>query len=91
MDSIYEIILDVDEDIINMIYDIIRIITLQVITQSLFCMNNEEISFFNSHFIQTVLFLCVSIIFYWLIVKKLLKDFPSSRAAKKARSLFKGF
>ena len=73
MDSIYEIIIDVDEDIISMIYDIIRIVTLQVITQSLFCMNNKDISFFNSHFLQTVLFLCVSIIFYWLIVKKLLK------------------
>jgi len=73
MDSIYEIILDVDEDIISMVYDIIRIVTLQVITQSLFCMNNKEISFFNSHFLQTVLFLCVSIVFYWLIVKKLLK------------------
>ena len=73
MDSIYEIILDVDEDIVSMVYDIIRIVTLQVITQSLFCMNNKEISFFNSHFLQTVLFLCVSIVFYWLIVKKLLK------------------
>jgi len=73
MDSIYEIILDVDGDIISMVYDIIRIVTLQVITQSLFCMNNKEISFFNSHFLQTVLFLCVSIVFYWLIVKKLLK------------------
>ena len=73
MDSIYEIIIDVDDDIISMIYDITRIVTLQVITQSLFCMNNTEISFFNSHFLQTVLFLCVSVVFYWLIVKKLFK------------------
>lgn len=73
MDSIYEIILDVDEDIINMIYDIIRLVTLQVITQCLFCMNNKEISLFNSHFIETLLFLCLGVVFYWLIVKKLLK------------------
>jgi hypothetical protein len=73
MDSIYEVILDVDDDMINMIYDIIRIVTLQVVTQSLFCMNNKEISFFNSHFLQTLLFLCISIAFYWLIVKKILK------------------
>jgi hypothetical protein len=73
MDSIYEIILDVDDDIINMIYDIIRIVTLQVVTQSLFCMSNKEISFFNIHFLQTLLFLCISIAFYWLIVKKILK------------------
>jgi len=73
MKSIYEIVLDVDKDIIDMIYDIIRIITLQVITQSLFCMNNKDISFFNGHFIQTVLFLCVSIVFYWLIIKKVFR------------------
>jgi hypothetical protein len=73
MESIYEIMLDVNEDIIDMTYDILRIVTLQIITQALFCMNNKEIRFFNSTFIQTILFLCISIIFYWLIIKKVFR------------------
>ena len=73
MESIYEFIFDVDDDIINMINDLFRIVTLQIVTQSLFCLNNKEISFFNQHFLQTVLFLSISIIFYWMIIRKILK------------------
>lgn len=73
MESIYEFIFDVDDDIINMINDLFRIVTLQIVTQGLFCLNNKEISFFNQHFLQTVLFLSISIIFYWMIIRKILK------------------
>lgn len=73
MESIYEFIFDVDDDIINMINDLFRIVTLQIVTQSLFCLNNKEISFFNQHFLQTVLFLSISVIFYWMIIRKILK------------------
>jgi len=69
MDSILGIF---DNDIMNMINDLLRIVTLQIVTQSLFCINNSEISFFNKHFIQTVLFLSISVIFYWLIIRKLI-------------------
>mgnify|MGYP003970789551 FL=1 len=73
MESIYEFIFDVDDDIINMVNDLFRIVTLQIVTQGLFCLNNKEISFFNQHFLQTVLFLSISIIFYWMIIRKILK------------------
>lgn len=73
MESIYEFIFDVDDDIINMINDLFRIVTLQIVTQGLFCLNNKEISFFNQHFLQTVLFLSISVIFYWMIIRKILK------------------
>ena len=72
MESIYEFIFDVDDDIINMINDLFRIVTLQIVTQGLFCLNNKEISFFNQHFLQTVLFLSISVIFYWMIIRKIL-------------------
>ena len=61
------------EENINMIQDIVRIITLQVVTQTLFVMNNNNISFFNMTFIKTVIFLCLAILIYWLIIRKLIK------------------
>ena len=61
------------EENINMIQDICRIITLQVVTQTLFVMNNNNISFFNMTFIKTVIFLCLAILIYWLIIRKLIK------------------
>jgi hypothetical protein len=60
------------EENINMIQDIVRIITLQVVTQTLFVMNNNNISFFNMTFIKTVIFLCLAILIYWLIIRKLI-------------------
>ena len=71
METLYTIILDVNPEIIPMIYDIIRIITLQIVTHSLFCMNNPGVSFFNAVFIQTVIFLSLSLVVYWLVIKKL--------------------
>ena len=56
----------------NMIQDIVRIVTLQVITQALFVLNNGNISFFNTTFIKTVIFLCLGIMVYWLIIRKLI-------------------
>jgi len=71
MDTLYTFTLDVDPIIITMIYDIIRIITLQIVTHSLFCINNPSVFFFNSIFIQTVIFLSLSLVVYWLVIKKL--------------------
>ena len=54
------------------LYDISRVLTIQVITQILFVMNNSNISFFNVKFISTLIFLCIGILFYWLVVRKLI-------------------
>ena len=59
-----------------MVYDIIRIVTIQVITQFLFVINNNgtDVSFFSGTFIKTLIFLCLGILVYWLILKKLIKS-----------------
>lgn len=54
------------------LYDISRVLTIQVITQILFVMNNSNISFFNVKFISTLIFLCIGVLFYWLVVRKLI-------------------
>lgn len=54
------------------LYDISRVLTIQVITHILFVMNNSNISFFNVKFISTLIFLCIGVLFYWLVVRKLI-------------------
>ena len=57
-----------------LIYDIFRTITIQVITQFFFSMNNSSVSFMSDVFVQTTLFLCVGIIAFWLIVYKIVAN-----------------
>ena len=53
------------------IQDILRMVTIQVFTQMLFVMNNNDVSFFNLKFLKTTIFICLSILVYWLIVRRL--------------------
>ena len=73
MDSLYNIKLDIDKENYGLINDIIRIITIQIITQLLFSINNNNVSFFNTTFLKTVIFLCIGILIYWLIIRKLVR------------------
>ena len=70
MDALYDIKLDMDEENFGLINDLIRIVTIQIVTQILFSLNNNNVSFFNITFIKTVVFLCISILIYWLIIRK---------------------
>ena len=63
------------ENILNVkeypvVYDIIRIVTIQVVTQLLFVINNNDVTFFNITFIKTLVFLCLGVLTYWLVIKK---------------------
>ena len=71
MDALYTFDLNIDKTNLPMFYDIMRIITIQVITQFLFVINNNGVSFFNTTFLKTIIFLCLGIIIYWLIIRKL--------------------
>ena len=70
METLFNVKLN--KNISPVIYDVIRMITIQVITQFLFVMNGNNISFFNMQFIKTTIFICLSIMIYWLIVKKII-------------------
>ena len=72
MESLFNMKLNKDNENYALLNDIVRIVTIQVITQFLFCMNNNNISFFNITFIKTVLFICISILIYWLIIRKII-------------------
>ena len=53
-------------------YDLLRTITIQVVAQLLFSLNNPSVSFLNSTFIQTSVYLCVGVVAFWMVVYKFL-------------------
>ena len=63
--------LDLEPNLVDMIYDLLRMSTIQIITQVMFYMNNNSLSLFNSTFIKTFIFINISIIFYYLVIRKL--------------------
>ena len=65
MDSI-----EINNEIVPMVYDILRKITMQVIVQGLVASNNPTIPFLSIEFIQITLFLILGTMFFWMIVYK---------------------
>lgn len=53
-----------------MFFDILRTVTVQVIVQLLFSINNPSVSFLNNTFIQTSIYLCIGVAVFWLIIYK---------------------
>jgi len=70
MDSLF-VIIQSNPEVKYMIYDITRLLTLQIFTQLMVSMNSTSISFFSGTFIQTNIFLCIGIMIYWLIIYKM--------------------
>ena len=53
-----------------MFYDLLRTITVQLVTQLLFSINNQSVSFLNSTFVQTSIYLCTGVVAFWMVVYK---------------------
>tara|TARA_Y100000817_G_C16811884_1_gene524650 strand:- start:832 stop:1083 length:252 start_codon:yes stop_codon:yes gene_type:complete len=61
---------NVDDEIKPMIFDVLRLITMQTVTQLLVSMNNSKKSFFTMEFVQVTLFLILSLMVFWMVVYK---------------------
>ena len=59
-----------DDEIKPMIFDILRLVTMQIVTQFLVSVNNSKASFFTGEFIQVTLFLILSLMIFWMVVYK---------------------
>ena len=59
-----------DDEIKPMILDILRLVTMQIVTQLLISVNNSKVSFFTGEFIQVTLFLILSLMIFWMVVYK---------------------
>jgi len=64
-----------NEDARACIYDISRLLILQIVTQFLLSFSDEKRNVFSVEFLQTVLFLSAGLLVYWLLVKKCLCRF----------------
>lgn len=85
MESIYTINLDVSDDIIYMIYDIIKFSIIQITSHFLFIvMGNSELSFFNPIFFQTLIFINLGLMIFWLLIKKIIKFNNDIKKLKKS-------
>ena len=71
MNTFFNIKLELEPNIIDMIYDLLRMSTIQLVTQIMFYMNNSSLSLFNETFIKTFVFINISIVFYYLVVRKI--------------------
>ena len=70
MESLF-VIIQSKPEVKYMIYDITRLLTLQIFTQLMVSINSSSITFFSGTFIQTTIFLCIGIMIYWLILYKM--------------------
>jgi hypothetical protein len=61
---------NLDEEVKPMIFDILRLLTMQVLTQFLISANNPKASFITKDFIQVTLFLILSLMVFWLVIYK---------------------
>jgi hypothetical protein len=60
------------DEMMLMIYDVLRTLTMQLVVQGLVVANNKGISFLSTEFIQVTLFLILGILVFWMIVYKYL-------------------
>jgi len=61
---------NIDDEIKPMIFDILRLLTMQTVTQLLISMNNSKKAFFTMEFLQVTLFLVLSLMVFWMVVYK---------------------
>ena len=55
-----------------MFFDVMRTITIQIIAQLLFSINNPSITFLDNVFIETSIYLCIGVVMFWLIIYKII-------------------
>ena len=73
MSSLYKINLDIDKEYIPMINDLVRMGIIQIVAQTLFYMiSPDKISLISGAFLKTLIFICIGIVVYWLLVRKII-------------------
>ena len=72
MESLYVINVP-NKEYIEFINDVIRMLTIQVMIQFLFYINNPiETIFFSGDFILLLIYIILGVCVYWLVIKKLI-------------------
>lgn len=75
MTSLYEVDITshIGQEYIPMIEDLLRFLSIQICIQfMLYSINPSHFKMFSADFAMLLLFITVGVLFYWLIVKKLI-------------------
>ena len=67
----YDIFLNINQKYIPMINDMLRMFTIQLVTQILISLTNPSIKLFNPVFIKTTFFILFGVMVYWAVIKEL--------------------
>ena len=71
--SIYKFDLDIDKEYIPAINDMIRMFIIQLVVNIMFYVSNpKENALLNETFLETLLYILLGVMTYWLIIKKLI-------------------
>lgn len=72
MSALIQYDLNIDKEYIPVINDVIRMAVIQVVAQILFVMaSKDNEKFFSEVFMQTLSFIIIGVMVYWLIIRKL--------------------
>jgi len=72
MSSLLQFNLNINKEYIPVINDLIRMGVIQIVAQLLFVFSSRgQENFFNEVFLQTLFFILIGVLVYWLIIRKL--------------------
>jgi len=71
--SIYNFDLDIDKEYVPAINDMIRMFIIQLVVNIMFYVSNpKENALLNETFLETLLYILLGVMTYWLIIKKVI-------------------
>jgi len=70
--SLFQLNLNIDKEYIPLINDVIRMVVIQVIAQMLFSFTSSNNKFWSGVFIQTLIYIVIGVMCYWLIMRKII-------------------
>ena len=83
--SLFNVRLNLPLEYMPMIHDLVRMACIQFVAQFMFFVTNASDPMFSVMFVQTLCFLLLGVLVYWLIIQKLLRiettQFPKAPAA----------
>jgi hypothetical protein len=70
--ALYKLDLDIDKEYIPLLNDIVRMTIIQLVAQTLFFLiSSGDIELLSGNFIKTLIFICIGICTYWLLLRKI--------------------
>jgi hypothetical protein len=83
--SMFEVPLSISSEYFPMINDLFRMGIIQIVTQLMFYFSNPlENPFWSPMFVQTVVFLLIGVLAYWLVFRHIISVVPEEAAAASA-------